>query len=91
MFSVWLPWKIGRFLWKAATSATADAVEKEIEAPKKAAIDIIKAGKENGVNELEITMSEKAGLSLGSGIKEFPVELIAGTSGNMTLKVKYRS
>ena len=84
----WLMWKAGKYLFDSFKSLF--SVEKEIEEQREAAVRIIQAGKENGVDELEITMSEKAGLSLESSVEGFPVELIAGKSGNMTLKVKYK-
>lgn len=81
---------IGIAILEGVKSLTSDPVEKETAEQKKAAIEIIRAGKECGVDELEITMSEKAGLSLGSSIEGFPLEFLAGASGNMTLKVKYK-
>jgi hypothetical protein len=54
------------------------------------AIDIIKAGKENGADEIEITMSQKAGIALGSDVDGVPIEFISGASGTMKLKVKYK-
>lgn len=86
----WFLWQAGKLLTSAVESLTSGAVTNEIEEQKKAAIEIIQAGKENGVDELEITMSEKVGLNLGSDIEGFPVELMAGSSGTMTLKVKYK-
>lgn len=56
----------------------------------KAAIDIIRAGKENGADEIEITMSQKAGVGLASYVDGIPIEFIAGASGTMKLKIKYK-
>ena len=53
-------------------------------------IDIIRAGKENGADEIEITMSQKAGVGLSSDIDDVPIEFIVGASGTMKLKVKYK-
>ena len=83
-----LMWKTSKYLFDSVKSLT--SVDKEIEEQQEAARRIIQAGKENDVDELEITMSEKAGLSLVSSVEGFPVELIAGKSGNMILKVKYK-
>ncbi|WP_019502006.1 hypothetical protein [Pseudanabaena sp. PCC 6802] len=87
---LWFYWKAGNFLVDAVQSLTSGAVTKEIELQTKAATEIIRVAKENDVDELEITMSEKAGLSLGANVEGFPIELIAGSSGNMKLKVKYK-
>jgi len=85
------PLLIVRALWDGVSSFVTDSNERELEAQRKAAIDIIRAGKENGVDELEITMSEKAGIGLGSSIDGTPIEFIFGASGSMKLKVKYKS
>jgi hypothetical protein len=77
-------------LWKLAALYSTESVTKEIESQRKTAIEIVRAGKENNVDELEITMSEKTGLSLGSSVEGFPIECTAGTSGTMTVKVKYK-
>jgi hypothetical protein len=45
---------------------------------------------EHGVDVLEITMSEKAGIGLGSSVQGFPLEFHVGKKGNMTVKVKYK-
>lgn len=89
--SFWLYWKAGQFLVNAVKSLTSDAVVQEIEEQKKAAVEIIKAGQEAGVDELEITMSERAGIGLKSELEGLPIDLIAGSSGKFTLKVKYKS
>ncbi|NCR97347.1 MAG: hypothetical protein EWV58_13460 [Microcystis aeruginosa Ma_MB_F_20061100_S19] len=69
---------------------TSGANEKEIAEQRKVAIDIIRAGKENGVDEIEITMSQKAGVGLSSDVDSVPIEFIVGASGTMKLKVKYK-
>ncbi|GBD54035.1 hypothetical protein NIES298_19140 [Microcystis aeruginosa NIES-298] len=69
---------------------TSGANEKEIAEQRKVAIDIIRAGKENGVDEIEITMSQKAGVGLSSDVDGVPIEFIVGASGTMKLKVKYK-
>ncbi|CCI20928.1 KH domain-containing protein [Microcystis aeruginosa] len=68
---------------------TSGANEKEIAEQRKVAIDIIRAGKENGVDEIEITMSQKAGVGLSSDVDGVPIEFIVGASGTMKLKVKW--
>jgi len=69
---------------------TSGANEKEIAEQRKVAINIIRAGKENGVDEIEITMSQKAGVGLSSDVDGVPIEFIVGASGTMKLKVKYK-
>lgn len=84
-----LAW-LGKTLFNGISSLTSGANEKEIEEQRKVAIDIIRAGKENGADEIEITMSQKAGVGLTSDVDGIPIEFIAGASGKMKLKVKYK-
>ena len=47
--------------------------------------------KEQGVDELEVTMSQKAGIGLDlSGIDGISVDTTFGTTAKMTMKVKYK-
>ena len=78
-----------KYAWKALSPS--NIVNKEIEAQRETAIKIIQAGKNNGVDELEITMSEKAGIGLNSNIEDLPIEFLIGNSGNIILKVKYKT
>ncbi len=61
----------------------------EIEEQRKTAINIIEAGERDGVGELEITLSEDAGLNVKNQVKH-PVEVVLGKKGTMTIKVKYK-
>lgn len=62
-----------------------------VEAQAQSAADLIKAGAENNVDEMEITLSEEAGLHIKSAHPEVPIKLTMGKSGTVTMKVKYRS
>lgn len=62
----------------------------EINTQKQAAIDIIRAGKDNGADSVKITMSEKNGLNLNSNKEGLPAEFSAGKSNNMTIEIKYK-
>jgi hypothetical protein len=54
-------------------------------------ISLLTSGaKENGADEIEITMSQKAGVGLSSGVDGVPIEFIVGASGTMKLKIKYK-
>lgn len=89
----WVPFPIqaGVMLWKWASLYAVESSAKEIESQRKTAVEIIRAGRENNVDELEITMSEQAGIGLGSSIEGFPIQFDAGTQGKMTVKVKYKT
>lgn len=69
-----------------------NTIPKEIETQRRAAIEIIRAGKDSNVEEMEITMSEQAGLNFTSAVEGLPVDLKvkAGKSGTITMKVKYK-
>ncbi|WCL50794.1 hypothetical protein [Leptospira sp. GIMC2001] len=54
------------------------------------AIKLIKAGKENGVQEMEIKVSHDAGIKIKSELPDMPITLNLGNGGNMELKVKYK-
>jgi hypothetical protein len=91
LFEPILPFALlGVVIWDGISSLTAGANEREIEEQRKVAIDIIRAGKENGADEIEITMSQKAGVGLSSDVDGVPIEFIVGASGTMKLKIKYK-
>ncbi|WP_411851314.1 hypothetical protein ACLB90_01590 [Stenotrophomonas sp. LGBM10] len=62
-----------------------------VEEQAQSAADLIKAGAENNVDEMEITLSEEAGLHIKSAHPDVPIKLTVGKSGTVTMKVKYRS
>ena len=51
---------------------------------------LIKTGKENDVDNLEITVDKKVGLSLGANIEGGTINTTLGSDDKMTLKVKYK-
>lgn len=65
------------------------STETTIDQQRRAAIEIIKAGRESGAESLEVTLSQQAGLDFGSDIEGIPVKVVIGKTGNMTIKVKY--
>jgi hypothetical protein len=80
-----------RRAWRElASRSSAASATKEIESQRKTAVEIIRAGKEHNVDELEITMSDQAGIGFGTNIDGFPIEFNAGTQGKITIKVKYK-
>lgn len=60
------------------------------ESQKETAIEIIKAGKDNGIDELEINVSQAVGLKILSGLEGLSTDATIGTAGKMTIKVKYK-
>lgn len=51
---------------------------------------LIRTGKEKGVDNLEITVDKKVGLSFGANIEGFPINATLGSDDKMTLKVQYK-
>ena len=63
-----------------------NAVEKQA----KAASDLIKAGRENGVRKMKVTMDEKAGAHLDVPIEGIKVSASLGTQGKTVIEVEYK-
>jgi len=62
-----------------------------IEEQRKTAIELIKAGRDNDVDEMKITVDQTAGIDIGTKIEDIPVKAMIGKSGKMTLEVKYKN
>ncbi|MDD2709502.1 MAG: hypothetical protein PHV34_16065 [Verrucomicrobiae bacterium] len=62
---------------------------KTIAAQKNAVIDLIRAGRENGVESMTIKLDQTIGLDLGAEVDGIPVRLKAGEGGCVVLNVKY--
>lgn len=73
----------GHKLVKGVTKTTS------IEAQSKAAVDIIKAGKENGAKRIKVTLDQKAGVNLSVPVEGVNISAMVGANGKMTLEVEY--
>ena len=60
------------------------------EAQTQAASELIKAGKENGVKKMKITLDQEAGLNFEAPIKGVNIRTMAGSKGKMTIEVEYK-
>lgn len=69
---------------------TANSTNSTIQEQRQAAVEIIKAGKDNNASSLEVTLDQKAGIDLGSEIEGIPLKFSVGKSGKMTIKVQYK-
>ncbi len=76
-----LPWLI----YKALTPEI--STEKQIDA----AINLIKAGKENGAKKMRIRVGHDAGIKVGAMLKGFPINVNIGNNGVVELDVDYDS
>lgn len=56
----------------------------------KMAADLIKQGKESGVDEMEITMNNIKGLKINVPIDELKIDTVIGADDTITMKVKYK-
>lgn len=63
--------------------------EKVIEAQRKAAVEIIRAGKEQGAKKMTVTLNQKAGLNIGSELDGFPLKFSFGSDSKMIIEVEY--
>ena len=73
-----------------AINGVLSTTESTIQEQTKAAVEIIKAGKQAGVDNMEVTLDQKAGLNFGSEIEGLPIKVMVGKSGKMTINVKYK-
>ena len=80
---------IGKLIYKWVTNATDAATT--IQQQKDAAIELIRAGRENGVAELELELDQIVGLDVKASLKTGEsVETKIGKSGLLKLRVSYK-
>ena len=89
------------FIQNPATALIKMALEKgydlltqkdKIEAQKDMVSTLIKQGKENGVDNMKITVDNTVGLSFdGSQIDGCPIKATLGSNDKMTIKVQYKA
>ncbi len=89
------------FIQNPATALIKIALEKgydlltqndKIEAQKDMVFTLIKQGKENGVDNMEIIVDNTVGLSFnGSQIDGCPIKATLGSNDKMTIKVQYKA
>jgi len=80
----WILSPAGWLIWKIFTHEV--TTEKQAET----AINLIKAGREQGVKRMKIRVSHQAGLDVGADVEGIPVRAKVGNSGEMELEVEYR-
>jgi len=83
---------VGAFAGKALSKAGANLFkhpEKVIKAQRKTAVDIIKAGKENGVKKMKVTLDQNAGVDIGTELNGIPLKFAVGSDNKMTIEVEY--
>lgn len=62
-----------------------------IQEQRKTAVELIKAGRDAGVDEMKITLDQMAGIDIGADIESIPFKVKVGKNGKMTLEVKYKN
>jgi hypothetical protein len=60
------------------------------QAQKQAAVDIIRAGRDSGVESMTIKMERTAGIDLGVSVDDIPLKVKVGDSGTVEVFVKYK-
>jgi hypothetical protein len=86
----WAIWPLGWTLRTFFLSTTQGELA-TLEAQKKAAIDLIKAGKNQDIDAMKITLDQIVGLDLGTEVEGVPIKAKIGKSGHMTVEAKYKS
>lgn len=66
-------------------------VTKTIDDQRKTAVELIKAGRDNEVDEMKITLDQTAGIDIGADVQGIPIKAKIGKNGKMTLEVKYKN
>jgi len=77
--------KIGKDLIDSIFNNT-ETISKQQEAAEA----LIKRGKEEGVDEMEITLDNNKGFKLNVPIEGVKIDTLIGSNDKMTLKVKYK-
>jgi hypothetical protein len=78
-----LLWTVGKIL---DATAPASGAAKQSEA----AVEIIKAGKENGVDKMTIVMDEQAGAQFSAPIEGVNISAGVGSKGKIKIEVTYK-
>ena len=68
----------------------ASSQQEGLKIQKRMAEDIIRCGRENGIDEMEIKINNRKGLKLNIP-EDVKLETMIGTDDSMTLKVKYKN
>lgn len=77
------------YFWLADKALDIFEPGKAVEKQSKAAVDIIKAGKQSGVKKMKITMDEQAGFHFDVPIEDVNINISAGSKGKVTVEVEY--
>lgn len=60
-----------------------------IDAQCKAAVDLIKAGKDNGAKKIKVTVDQQAGVDIGGKLEGYSMKFSFGSDNKMTIDVEY--
>ena len=63
---------------------------KTYEAQREVAVELIKKGKENGVDEMEITMENNRGGKFNIPVEDAKIDASVGTDEKLHVRVKYK-
>jgi acylphosphatase len=77
------------WLTRQAYKAIAAGSQTAIQSQKDAAVEIIRAGRENNVKKMKITMDQTAGIDMGSDVEGIPLKIKLGNSGKVIIEVEY--
>lgn len=77
------------YFWVAEKIIDSVSPGKGVEKQAKAAADLIKAGKENGVKKMKIVMDEQAGAHFDVPLEGVKISAGIGSKGKTTIEVEY--
>ena len=87
----YLPWYFSFIGDAVAIYQRLFSPEKGLKVTSESVVDIIKKGKESGVDEMTIKVNQDVGLSLkGLNIDGVKLNFVIGNSGEMNIIVKYK-
>lgn len=84
-------WAFSPALWLIKKAADWISTPDTIQEQRETAERLIKAGRDNEVDKMIITLDQTAGIDIGSDVEGIPIKAKIGKSGKMTLEVKYKN
>jgi hypothetical protein len=82
-------WIVSWPVWLARQAFTVADAPATTEAQKNAVIEIIQAGRKNGVKKMSVKIDRTAGLDFGADIDGVPIKMKMGDSGTISIEVEY--
>lgn len=85
----WVANPLATLFFSVERLVKANSESTSVENQRKAAVEIIRQGKESGAKKLKVTIDQKAGVDLDIPIEGVKVSAMMGSKGKMTVEVEY--